>query len=94
VPVVIVPRGVGTPEASGARPIAGGQVAGADSVDDLDVLPHGGLPRRFGAVWAPSTPGSFLRASTQRHVRQLESTAWAFKPVAGAEPAVRAMSAG
>jgi hypothetical protein len=42
------------------------------------VLRHGGLPRLFGGVRAPSTLGTFLRAFTWGHVRQLESAVRAF----------------
>jgi hypothetical protein len=38
--------------------------AGADSIDDLDVLRHGAMGEVFGGVRAPSTLGSFLRSFT------------------------------
>jgi hypothetical protein len=47
-------------------------VAGADSIDDLDVLRHGALPALFGGLRAPSTLGSFLRAFTWGNVLQLQ----------------------
>ena len=50
-------------------------LAGADSIDDLDVLRHGGMAHLFGGVRAPSTVGSFLRAFTFGHVRQLDAVA-------------------
>jgi hypothetical protein len=53
--------------------IVAGMVAGADSVDDLDLLRHGGMGGLFDGVYAPSTAGSFLRAFTFGHVRQLEA---------------------
>ena len=40
--------------------IVAGMVAGADSIDDLDVLRHGGMDQLFGQAYAPSTLGSFL----------------------------------
>ena len=55
--------------------VVGGMPAGADSIDDLDVLRHGGMDKLFGGVRAPSTLGSFLRAFTWGNVRQLEKTA-------------------
>src|SRR6266496_2213530 len=55
--------------------IVAGMTAGADSIDDLDVLRHGGMPELFGEVYAPSTLGSFLRAFTWGHTRQLASAA-------------------
>ncbi|MBL3671491.1 IS1380 family transposase [Streptomyces sp. M2CJ-2] len=71
-------NGAGTAAEAKAMSIVGGMVAGADSIDDLDVLRHGGLPRLFGGVRAPSTLGTFLRAFTWGHVRQLESATRAF----------------
>jgi hypothetical protein len=49
--------------------------AGADSIDDLDLLRHGGMDRLFGSVYAPSTLGSFLRFFTWGHSLQLEAAA-------------------
>jgi hypothetical protein len=37
--------------------VVGGMLAGADSIDDLDLLRHGGMPRLFGGLRAPSTLG-------------------------------------
>ncbi|MER7820860.1 IS1380 family transposase [Streptomyces sp. NPDC096153] len=71
-------NGAGTAPAAKAMSIVAGMIAGADSIDDLDVLRHGGLPRLFGGVRAPSTLGSFLRAFTWGHVRQLQSVTRAF----------------
>jgi hypothetical protein len=51
---------------------------GADSIDDLDVIRHGGMPLLFGEVYAPSTLGEFLRAFTHGHVRQLQAASRAF----------------
>jgi hypothetical protein len=46
---------------------------GADSIDDADVLRAGETRRVLGhRVLAPSTLGTFLRAFTFGHVRQLE----------------------
>jgi hypothetical protein len=59
-------------------------VLGADCIDDCDVLRSGSLSRLLGRVAAPSTIGTFLRAFTFGHVRQLDqllaetlSRAWA-----------------
>lgn len=41
--------------------IIAGMSAGADIIDDLDVLRAGGMSRLFGAVYAPATLGQFLR---------------------------------
>ena len=35
-------------------------VAGADSIDDMALLPHAGMARLFTGVRAPSTLGTFL----------------------------------
>ena len=58
--------------------IVAGMVAGADCIEDLDVVRSGGMRRLFGGVYAPSTLGSFLRVLSWGHVRQLESAARAF----------------
>src|SRR5581483_3712098 len=67
-----------------------GMVAGADSIDDMNVLRAGSHGVILGhRVMAPSTLGTFLRAFTFGHVRQLDrvldvalTRAWA----AGAGP--------
>jgi hypothetical protein len=51
--------------------LVAGMIAGADSIDDIDVLRHGALPVLFGGVRAPSTLGSFLRSFTWGNVLQL-----------------------
>src|SRR5688572_23893643 len=55
--------------------IIAGMAAGADSIDDLDVIRAGGMPRMFGGVYAPATLGQFLREFTHGHARQLASVA-------------------
>lgn len=55
-----------------------GMVAGADSIDDMAVLRHGGMGRVFTGTYAPSTLGSFLRSFTFGHVRQLDAVASRF----------------
>jgi hypothetical protein len=52
-----------------------GMVAGADSIEDMDLLRHGAMDRLFEGVRAPSTLGTFLRAFTFGHVRQLDAVA-------------------
>jgi hypothetical protein len=52
--------------------LVAGMIAGADSIDDMDLLRHGALPDLFGGVRAPSTLGSHLRSFTWGNVRQLE----------------------
>ncbi|MFF3182816.1 IS1380 family transposase [Rhodococcus pyridinivorans] len=50
-----------------------GMCAGADSIDDVDVLRSGGMTTLFDRVYAPSTIGTLLREFTFGHARQLES---------------------
>ncbi len=69
------------PTDKGANPglkvasLVAGMVAGADSIDDMAVLRHGGMGKIFTSIYAPSTLGSFLRAFTFGHVRQLDAVA-------------------
>ena len=55
-----------------------GMVAGADSIDDMALLRHGGASRLFARAYTPSPLGSFLRAFTFGHVRQLDAVAARF----------------
>jgi hypothetical protein len=52
--------------------LVAGMAAGADSIDDMDLLRHGAMPYLFGGIRAPSTLGSHLRSFTWGNVRQLE----------------------
>ena len=52
--------------------LVAGMAAGADSIDDMDLLRHGAMPDLFGGIRAPSTLGSHLRSYTWGNVRQLE----------------------
>ncbi len=56
-----------------ASSVIGGMLAGADSIDGLDLLRHGGMRRLFDGVRAPSTLGTFLRSFSYGHVRQLDA---------------------
>ena len=58
--------------------LVAGMVAGADSIDDMALLRHGGMKRLLNACYAPSTLGSFLRSFTFGHVRQLDAVASRF----------------
>jgi hypothetical protein len=53
--------------------LVAGMAAGADSIDDMDVLRHGAMPALFDGLRAPSTLGSFLRSFTWGNVAQLEA---------------------
>jgi hypothetical protein len=55
--------------------LVAGMVAGADSIDDMDLLRHGAMGRLFTGLRAPSTLGTFLRTFTFGHVRQLDAVA-------------------
>jgi hypothetical protein len=52
--------------------LVAGMAAGADSIDDMDVLRHGAMSTLFGGIRAPSTLGSHLRSYTWGNVAQLE----------------------
>src|SRR6202451_1983177 len=52
--------------------LVAGMAAGADSIDDMDVLRHGAMDHLFDGIRAPSTLGSFLRSFTWGSTRQLE----------------------
>ena len=58
--------------------LVAGMVAGADSIDDMALLRHGGMGRLFARAYAPSTLGSFLRSFAFGHVRQLDAVAARF----------------
>lgn len=65
---------VASPNAAAkAACVVGGMLAGADSIDDMDLVRHGGMTRLFGGVRAPSTLGTFLRSFTHGHVQQLDA---------------------
>ena len=53
--------------------VIAGMCAGADSIDDLDVVRCGGMKALFDSVYAPSTIGTLLREFSFGHARQLES---------------------
>lgn len=53
--------------------LVAGMAAGADSIDDMNIVRHGGMKHLFDRVYAPSTLGSFLRSFAFGHVRQLDA---------------------
>ncbi|MEV7046462.1 transposase, partial [Amycolatopsis sp. NPDC051061] len=69
------------PGPTGANPdakllsIVAGMAAGADSIDDLDVLRTGANDRVFTGIRAPSTLGTFLRGFDIGHTTALEALA-------------------
>lgn len=69
--------------------VLAGMLAGADSIEDRDVLRSGAAPRLFDDLRAPSTVGSWLRGFTCGHVRQLDALSRALRVrlwAAGAGP--------
>ena len=58
--------------------IVAGMVTGADSIVDMDGLREGAVGKVLPGVKAPSTLGTFLRAFTFGHVRQLGAVAAGF----------------
>ena len=73
-----VPGTPGSNPVTKAVALIAGMIAGADSIDDMDLLRHGAMRRIFSAVRAPSTLGTFLRAFSFGHVRQLDAVAARF----------------
>ena len=77
-------RITGAANSGGANPAAkvmslvAGMCAGADSIDNLDRLRHGGMGLLFDGARAPSTAGTFLRSFTHGHNRQLHAVHRAF----------------
>ena len=69
-------------------------VAGADSIEDMALLRHGGMGRVFDRAYAPSTLGSFLRSFTFGHVRQLDAVASRFLTGLAAQAGQAAQVAG
>jgi hypothetical protein len=69
------------PGPAGAHPdtklltLVAGMAAGADSIDDLDVLRTGATDRLFRGIRAPSTLGTFLRGFDIGHATALDTLA-------------------
>jgi hypothetical protein len=70
-----VPTDKGANAGTKVESLVAGMIAGADSIDDMALLRHGGMKKIFDHCYAPSTLGSFLRAFTFGHVRQLDAVA-------------------
>jgi len=87
-----VPGAAGVAAGAKVGSLVAGMVAGADSIADMGLLRHGGMPRLFDGVRAPSTLGTFLRAFRFGHVRQLDAVAARF--VAGRARQARIISSG
>src|SRR5450830_1824326 len=72
---VRVPGSAGSNPGVKVAALVAGMVAGADTIDAMDLLRHGGMGRVLTAGRAPSTLGTFLRSFTFGHVRQLDAVA-------------------
>lgn len=73
--MLTVPSDAGANPGAKVMSLVAGMTAGADSIDDMGILRHGATARVFTGVRAPSTLGTFLRAFTFGHVRQLDAVA-------------------
>lgn len=73
-----VPTDKGANAGAKIMSLVAGMLAGADSIEDMRLLRHGGMRRLFDRVYAPSTLGSFLRSFEFGHVRQLDAVAARF----------------
>lgn len=73
-----VAGGAGHAAGSKVSALVAGMVAGADSINDMDLLRHGAMRCGSVGVRAPSTLGTFLRAFRFGHVRQLDAVAARF----------------
>ncbi|WP_134772176.1 IS1380 family transposase [Ornithinimicrobium flavum] len=70
---VSVPGSAGANADLKVSSLVAGMVAGADSIEDMDVVRHGGMDRVFTGLRAPTTLGTHLRGYTFGHVRQLDA---------------------
>jgi hypothetical protein len=70
-----IPGGAGFGAAAKVASIVAGMIAGADSIDDRQGLREGAVGKLMPGVRAPSTLGTFMRAFTFGHVRQLGAAA-------------------
>ncbi len=68
-----VPTDKGSNAGSKVMALVAGMLAGTDSIDDMNLLRHGGMGRLFDRMYAPSTLGLFLREFRFGNVRQLDA---------------------
>src|SRR3954463_13658578 len=72
------------PTDKGAHPglklssLVAGMAAGADSIEDMALLRHGGVGKVFTGAYAASAPGSFFGSFAFGHVRQVDAVASRF----------------
>lgn len=71
---------IGAPRIKSGAPklatLIAGMCAGADNINDVDLLRSGGCKTLFDGVYAPSTVGALLREFTFGHTKQLDEPAW------------------
>jgi hypothetical protein len=72
-----VPGAAGHAAGSKVTALVACMVAGADSIEDMDLLRHGGMNRLFAGARAPSTLGTFF-AGVLPQVRQIDAVAARF----------------
>ena len=68
-------KSAGVNPAGKVTSIVAGMVAGADCIDDLEMIRAGGMKQLFGGVYAAATLGQLLREFTHGHTLQLASVA-------------------
>ena len=72
---VAVPGSPGANAELKVATLVAGMVAGADSIEDMDLARHGGMAKLFAGCRAPTTLGTHLRGYQFGHVRQLDAVA-------------------
>lgn len=80
------PGACGANAAAKAACLIAGMAAGADSIEDMDLLRDGAMGTVFGGVRAPSTLGSHLRSYKWSNVRQLDAAHREFTAALAAGP--------
>jgi hypothetical protein len=73
-----VPDGPGCAAGAKVSALVAGMVAGADSIEDMDLLRHGAMDRLFAGAPGAVDAGHVLRALRFGHVRQLDAVAARF----------------
>jgi hypothetical protein len=76
----------GANAAAKAACLVAGMAAGADSIEDMDLLRGGAMETVFGGIRAPSTLGSHLRSYKWGNVRQLDAAHREFTAALARDP--------
>ena len=82
IPVPRIKSGSANPAPKLATVIAG-MCAGADSIDDLDIVRGGGMKTLFDGVYAPSTIGTLLEFTSGMHASSNRSCASSLAALCG-----------